>query len=206
MTFVQQALLSHAHDLHEKGHIPVKKWVVAGHSMGGRVASAVAHEEPEVTLGCIFFSYPMHPPNKTSQLRDNPLTALTSPILFVRGTNDAFCEHEQFKTVKARMTSSDVQVHTVESGDHSLKAKGGKQAAALAVTEAIEAAVNFAKKLADAASAADGNCKEPPQQAGESAPGKRKRRMDAEAALEKPTEPRVRITKKRLSKHDRDVG
>ncbi len=33
MTFVQQALLSHAHDLHEKGRIPVKKWVMAGHSM-----------------------------------------------------------------------------------------------------------------------------------------------------------------------------
>lgn len=112
---------------------------------GGRVASAVSHEQPGVTLGCIFFSYPLHPPKKTvsrsnpvglqtmvdqgwpkltgeipqwltfcvgmqSQLRDNPLTALTSPTLFVRGTNDAFCEHEQFETVKARMTSSDVQV------------------------------------------------------------------------------------------------
>ncbi len=93
-------------------------------------------------------------------------------------------------------------MHTVESGDHSLKAKGGKQAAALAVTEAIEAAVNFAKQLADAASAADGNCKEPPQQAGESAPAKRKRQMDAEAALDKPTEPHT--TKKRQRK--RDVG
>ncbi|BDA48730.1 Testis-expressed protein 30 [Coccomyxa sp. Obi] len=189
-----KALLSHAHDLHEKGRIPVKRWILAGHSMGGRVASAVAHEKPGVTLGCIFFSYPLHPPNKTSQLRDNPLTALTSPILFVRGTNDAFCEHEQFETVKARMTSSDVQVHAVESGDHSLRAKGGKQAAALAVAEAIETAVSFAKRLADAASATDGTFEDPPDQAGRSAPTERKRSKDAEAGLDNPT------TKKRQRK------
>ena len=31
---------------------------------GGRVASSVAHAHPDATLGCIFFSYPLHPPNK----------------------------------------------------------------------------------------------------------------------------------------------
>lgn len=152
-----------------------------------------------------------------SQLRDTPLTDLTTPILFVRGTKDAFCEHEEFEKVKARMTSSDVQVgplhnwetcfaitdivegmdrtelcmqlqvHSVESGDHSLKAKGGKQAAAAAVADAIEAAVTFARTLADAASAADGTSREPLEQAEGSAPVKRKAQMDAEAAPDKPT-------------------
>lgn len=31
---------------------------------GGRVASAVAHVQPASTLGCVFFSYPLHPPRK----------------------------------------------------------------------------------------------------------------------------------------------
>ncbi|EIE27839.1 hypothetical protein COCSUDRAFT_83459 [Coccomyxa subellipsoidea C-169] len=84
------------------------------------------------------------------QLREDPLTSLTAPILFVRGTNDNFCNTKEFESVKARMTSSDVQVHTVETGDHSLKARGGKQAAAAAVDAAIQAAVAFAQTLADA--------------------------------------------------------
>ncbi len=41
-------------------------------------------------------------------------------------------------------------MHTVETGDHSLKARGGKQAAAAAVDAAIQAAVAFAQTLADA--------------------------------------------------------
>ncbi len=93
-----------------------------------------------------------------------------------------------------------MQVHTVETGDHSLKAKGGKQAAALAVAEAIEAAVSFAKQAADAASAANDTHDEPPQQAVGSAPAKRKARTDAKATSNKSTEPRT--TKKRQRKHD----
>ena len=31
---------------------------------GGRVASSLAHAQPELVIGAIFFSYPLHPPGK----------------------------------------------------------------------------------------------------------------------------------------------
>lgn len=68
----------------------------------------------------------------------------------------------------------------------------------MAVTEAIEAAVTFARTLADAASAADGTSKEPREQAKGSPRAKRKTRMDAEAASDKPTA--LQATKKRQKK------
>ncbi len=74
------------------------------------MASAMAHAHPEDVPACVFFSYPLHPPGKLDQLRDHPLTALHAPLLFVRGTRDAFCEDAQFQAVRARLSSSNVQV------------------------------------------------------------------------------------------------
>ena len=45
------------------------------------------------------------------QLRDTPLCELTQPLLFVRGTRDAFSKDAQFDGVRARLASSRVEVH-----------------------------------------------------------------------------------------------
>eukprot|EP00884_Botryococcus_braunii_P010623 jgi/Botrbrau1/19562/Bobra.0035s0054.1 len=42
----------------------VTRFILAGHSMGARVAAAVAEERPQQTAACLFFSYPLHPPGK----------------------------------------------------------------------------------------------------------------------------------------------
>lgn len=70
----------------------------------------MAHAHPDSVPACVFFSYPLHPPRRTDQLRDDPLTALQAPLLFVRGTNDAFCEEAQYQQILKRLTSPDVQV------------------------------------------------------------------------------------------------
>jgi predicted alpha/beta-hydrolase family hydrolase len=46
------------------------------------------------------------------QLRDDPLTSLQAPVLFVRGTNDNFCEERIFEAIKGRMTSPLVEVNS----------------------------------------------------------------------------------------------
>ncbi|KAK9817951.1 hypothetical protein WJX72_004798 [[Myrmecia] bisecta] len=99
----------------------VSRWIFAGHSMGARVACGAAEAHPDICAACILFSYPLHSPGKEDQLRDVPLTELALPLLFVRGTADAFSKEGIFTSVLDRMTSTDVQVHTVDDGDHGLR-------------------------------------------------------------------------------------
>lgn len=55
----------------------VRRWVLAGHSMGGRVAAAVAHELGTGAVpAVVLLSYPLHPPQQPGKLRDAPLTSL----------------------------------------------------------------------------------------------------------------------------------
>ncbi|GIM13757.1 hypothetical protein Vretimale_16824 [Volvox reticuliferus] len=92
----------------------------AGPSAGGNAGS------PRV-VGCLLLSYPLHPPDKPDQLRDDPLCKLRCPLLFVRGSRDEFSQEKLFAGVMERMVSTRVQVHTVEGGDHSLKVPRGKR-------------------------------------------------------------------------------
>ncbi|MCW5941659.1 MAG: hypothetical protein KIS66_05475 [Fimbriimonadaceae bacterium] len=97
--------------------------VLAGQSMGGRVASMLAAEgEPCDRLVC--FAYPLHPQGKPDKLRDAHLPAITVPTLIVNGSADALCTRELMEGVLARL-GSNVSMRWLEGADHSLKpAKG----------------------------------------------------------------------------------
>lgn len=77
-----QRVLREAASGRVSGTSAVRRWVLAGHSMGGRVASSVAAaaaagREPGIDVcGCAFLSYPLHPPGRTEELRDTPLCEL----------------------------------------------------------------------------------------------------------------------------------
>ncbi len=93
--------------------------VIGGKSMGGRIASHVAPQRESVSA-LIFLGYPLHPPGKPEQLRDQHLKEVTSPMLFVQGSRDPFGTPEElkhvFKNLKLPATLS-----TIELGDHSFK-------------------------------------------------------------------------------------
>jgi hypothetical protein len=93
--------------------------VIGGKSMGGRVASYIAGDTPGVE-GLIFLGYPLHPPGKTDQLRDEHLYALKIPMLFISGTKDIFAERNLLEKVVGRIGAHATLVW-VEGGDHSLK-------------------------------------------------------------------------------------
>src|SRR5215831_7758848 len=57
-----------------------KRLVIGGKSMGGRVASYIAGDIPMVA-GLVFLGYPLHPPGKPGQLRDEHLYSLYRPML-----------------------------------------------------------------------------------------------------------------------------
>lgn len=96
---------------------------LGGHSYGGRQASMLCAEEPELAAGLLLMSYPLHPPRKPEQLRTQHFFNLRTPALFVHGTSDPFgtiAEMEQaLKSIPAK-----TKLLSVEGAGHDLGFKG----------------------------------------------------------------------------------
>lgn len=69
--------------------------VVAGKSMGGRVASMLASEGVSDIAAVICFGYPFHPPGKPERWRIDHLPAVGCPLMIVQGTRDPFGKREE---------------------------------------------------------------------------------------------------------------
>jgi len=107
-----------------KAHRP-ERIIIGGKSMGGRVASYIAGDTPQVR-GLVFLGYPLHPPGKQDQMRDAHLYDIKLPMLFLSGTRDTFAERPLLEKVVNRLGDRATLIWT-EGGDHSLKvgSKGG---------------------------------------------------------------------------------
>jgi predicted alpha/beta-hydrolase family hydrolase len=73
--------------MREKTHGSV---FLGGHSYGGRQATMLVSEEPELAEGLLLLSYPLHPPKKPAELRTGHFSKLTKPAFFVHGSRDPF--------------------------------------------------------------------------------------------------------------------
>lgn len=116
--------------------------VLAGKSMGGRVATMVADEL--AARGVVVFGYPFHPPDKPEQLRVAHLAALRTPTLLLQGERDEFGTREE---VAGYTLSPAIHVEWFVDGDHSLvprAASGWKAAQHLA--RAIDLTIAFARQ------------------------------------------------------------
>lgn len=69
-----------------------------GHSYGGRQASMLIAEQPELAEGVLLLSYPLHPPRKPDQPRTAHFPKLSGPVLFVHGARDPFATLEEMKS------------------------------------------------------------------------------------------------------------
>jgi uncharacterized protein len=63
---------------------------LGGHSYGGRQASILAASEPCLVDELLLLSYPLHPPQRPSELRTGHFPGLQTPAIFVHGTRDGF--------------------------------------------------------------------------------------------------------------------
>jgi predicted alpha/beta-hydrolase family hydrolase len=97
---------------------------IGGKSMGGRVATHVAADDPTLSIdGIILLGYPLHPPGRPDQLRDAHLPGVKRPMLFVQGSRDAFGTPSELVPILDRLSPTPT-LHVVEGGDHSFRIAG----------------------------------------------------------------------------------
>lgn len=102
--------------------------VMAGKSMGGRMASMVAAADSENFPGTalVFFGYPLHPAGRTDRLRDAHLPRIRVPMLFIQGTRDALARPDLIDGVVRRLHPL-ARLYVVEDGDHAFHVRGAKR-------------------------------------------------------------------------------
>jgi hypothetical protein len=101
---------------------------IGGKSMGGRIATQVAAaplmNDAGHLRGVVLLGYPLHPPGKPQQRRDAHLPSVSTPMLFVQGTRDAFGTTAEIAALLPSLRQA--TLHEVAGGDHSFKTSGKK--------------------------------------------------------------------------------
>ncbi len=94
--------------------------LAGGKSMGGRMTSTAASEEPLPGVrGIVFLGFPLHAAGKQpSSERAEHLTRVTVPMLFLQGTRDNLADLDFLRPVCADLGKR-ATLHIVEGGDHS---------------------------------------------------------------------------------------
>ena len=95
--------------------------VLAGRSMGGRMATYLAAEGAPC-LALALFAYPLHPLGRPDSLRAAHLAGITRPMLFVVGTRDEMCRMDLFDELVRPLPT--VTTHLLEGADHGWRVKG----------------------------------------------------------------------------------
>jgi len=96
---------------------------LGGHSYGGRQASMLCAEEPDLVSALLLLSYPLHPPRKPEQQRTQHLPDLRTPTLFVHGTRDPFGSIAEMERA-LKMIPAKTKLMTIEGAGHDLGFKG----------------------------------------------------------------------------------
>ena len=93
---------------------------LAGHSMGGRAAAALASEAGVACAGVVLCAFPLHPPGRPERDRSDALVALRDagiPALWASGTRDPFCTGQVAEPLLERL-APDVRFVPLEGATH----------------------------------------------------------------------------------------
>ncbi|MEH3156616.1 MAG: alpha/beta hydrolase [Gordonia paraffinivorans] len=99
------------------GDVPL---LVGGQSYGGRQASMVVAENPEVADGLLLTSYPLHPPGKPDRARTEHLPGITCPVVVVHGSSDPFATTAEI-TEALELVAGPVRLVEIEKTGHDLR-------------------------------------------------------------------------------------
>ncbi len=102
-----------------------KKLYISGKSYGGRMASHLIIEHPDLPInGMIYYGFPLHAPGKDGKDRAAHLKNITQPQLFLQGTRDKLANIEMMREVLLELDNS--KMVEIEHGDHSFNVPKSK--------------------------------------------------------------------------------
>lgn len=114
--------------------VPGAPLFAGGKSMGGRMTSLAASDEPlPGARGLVFFGFPLHPAGRPSIERAAHLSHVTVPMLFLQGTRDALAGLDLLTPVVEGLGER-ATMHVIDGADHGfhvLKRSGRTDADAL---------------------------------------------------------------------------
>jgi uncharacterized protein len=94
--------------------------LLGGQSYGGRQASMLVADEPDLATALLLLSYPLHPPGKPEQLRTQHFPRLSVPAIFVQGTADPFGSIAELESASTTIPAPH-RILPVENAGHDLK-------------------------------------------------------------------------------------
>ncbi|WP_420634435.1 alpha/beta family hydrolase [Candidatus Palauibacter sp.] len=97
--------------------------LAGGKSMGGRMTSTAAAEDPlPGVAGLVFFGFPLHAPGRPERAaeRSAHLSRVTVPMLFLQGTRDALARLDLIEETCASLGPL-ATLHRLDGADHSFR-------------------------------------------------------------------------------------
>jgi predicted alpha/beta-hydrolase family hydrolase len=113
---------------------------LGGQSYGGRQATLLAADEPDLVSALLLFSYPLHPPGKPLRLRTEHFPRLRVPALFVQGSADPFGAIAELSAA-IPLIPAPTRLLPIEGAGHDLRR--GRFDLATVVTRFLDIAANF---------------------------------------------------------------
>lgn len=90
-----------------------------GKSMGGRMTSLAAAQEPLGDVrGLVYFGFPLHAMGKPSADRGGHLADIKVPMLFLQGSRDGLADLKLLKPL-CKELGKNAELFVIEGGDHS---------------------------------------------------------------------------------------
>jgi predicted alpha/beta-hydrolase family hydrolase len=125
------------------GRLPL---FIGGKSMGGRISTHIAAQKASGALtGVVLLGYPLHPPGRPGQRRDEHLPEIAEPILFIQGEKDTFGGAGEIRALLPRLQRA--TVHDIPGGDHSFRVPGGKTRSQQIFGEMLDVGAEWIRSL-----------------------------------------------------------
>jgi uncharacterized protein len=109
---------------------------LGGHSYGGRQATMLAASQPGLVDRLLLLSYPLHPPQRPSELRTEHFPRLQTPTMFVHGTRDGFGSIEEL-VAALTLVPARTELLPVAGAGHELVTKRNREDVSKRVVEAF---------------------------------------------------------------------
>jgi len=110
---------------------------LGGHSYGGRQASMLCAAEPKIADALLLLSYPLHPPQRRTELRTGHFSNLNTPALFVHGMRDGFGSIEELAAAM-QLIPARTELLPIAGAGHELMTKKNRDELSKMVVKAFQ--------------------------------------------------------------------